>query len=298
MGAFLLTFFNQIEMKRPYVPLQKTTFVTSSAVAGRILWHPYSLGTIHLDKPDHHAAFEKPGAHLFWVVSGRGTFKTQDHQYALEGGDRVWFMDMMKPRTYAPQPGTRLTIRGIRFGGPGLEAWLDQLGGNFQAEFDLGDASSVHQAYREIARMVKRQEPGWEWQIHLTLSKVLGLLLAARNLLASDQVALLPTIRRVIDAIAANPFHDWKVKDLSAVAGVSYSSLRAQFLASQRLSLHDYLLRQRLDQTRLLLADRRLSLKQIAQQMHFSSEFYFSHFFKRREGMSPSQYRNQLKEKR
>lgn len=285
-------------MKRQYVPHQKTTFVTTSVVARRLLWHPYSFGTIHLDKPDHHALFEKPGAHLFWVVSGRGTFKTPDHQYALEGADRVWFMDMMKPRTYAPQPGTRLTIRGIRFGGPGLETWREQLGGNIQSEFDLGNASSVHEAYREIASMVKRQAPGWEWQIHLTLNKVLGLLLAACGVLSPDQVELPPTVARVLNAIAANPFQDWKVKDLATVAGVSYSSLRTVFQASQRESLHAHILRARLDQARLLLADPRLSLKQIAQQLHFSSEFYFSHFFRRREGMSPSQYRSQLKEKR
>ncbi len=267
-------------------------------MAQRLLWHPYSFGTIYLDQPDHHEAFEKPGAHLFWVVSGRGTLKTQGHQYRLEGGNHAWFIDMMKARIYAPQRGTRLTIRGIRFGGPGLEMWHEQLGGNFQAEFVLEDAPSVHHAYGEISRIVKRKGSGWEWQAHLILNRVLGSLLAARSLLSPDHVELPPQVLRVLDAIDSNPLHDWKVKDLSSIAGVSYSGLRTLFQASQGESLHTYILRSRLDQARLLLADQRLSLKQIAQQLHFSSEFYFSHFFKRREGMSPTQYRSQLKEKR
>jgi AraC-like DNA-binding protein len=48
----------------------------------------------------------------------------------------------------------------------------------------------------------------------------------------------------------------------------------------------------------MLLADPGLSIKQVAEQMDFSSEFYFSHFFKRLKGMSPRSYREQQRLKR
>jgi AraC family transcriptional regulator, transcriptional activator of pobA len=50
-----------------------------------------------------------------------------------------------------------------------------------------------------------------------------------------------------------------------------------------------------LDQARLLLADKRLSIKDIAGQLNFSSEFYFSHFFRHHTGMTPTEFRQHLK---
>ena len=41
-----------------------------------------------------------------------------------------------------------------------------------------------------------------------------------------------------------------------------------------------------------------LSIKQVAEQMSFSSEFYFSHFFKKLKGVSPRNYREQEASKR
>ena len=285
-------------MKPANTRLEEKLVVEPSPVARRLLWHPYSLDTACLDKPDHHAGFEKPGAHLFWVVSGQGTLRTQGREYRLLAGNQVWIVDMMQPRTYSPETGQRLIKQGIRFGGPGLEMWHEQLGENFHTGFDLAEVSSVRLAYGEIRSLIKLKATGWEWQVHLILLRVLGSLLVARQLLAPDHVESPPPVLRVLNAIAADPLRDWKVKDLRAISCVSYSSLRRQFQESQHECPHAFILRTRLNQAQLLLADPRLSVRQIAEQLNFSSEFYFSHFFSHRVGISPSEYRSQLKAKR
>lgn len=43
------------------------------------------------------------------------------------------------------------------------------------------------------------------------------------------------------------------------------------------------------------IGSRRLSIKDVATQLNFSSEFYFSQFFRHRSGMSPTQFRQHLK---
>jgi AraC family transcriptional regulator, arabinose operon regulatory protein len=271
--------------------------VNPSPMVRRLLWHPYSLDTTSLDHAERHERFEKPGVHLFWVLSGKGTLETQGCQYPLQPGPRVWFADMMYPRTYSPAPGQRLVKRGLRFGGPGVERWLEQFGGPQEAQFILEDLTSVDYAWREIWQLVKRKTAGWEWQVHLVLTRILGLLLSSRNLLSPGQDEMPAPVARILNALAANPFYDWKVRDLAAVAGVSYSGLRSLFYQSQHQSLHRFIQHSRFDQARLLLSDPRLSVKQIAEQLHFSSEFYFSHFFKKLGGMSPSEFRRQLKTK-
>jgi len=117
----------------------------------------------------------------------------------------------------------------------------------------------------------------------------------SRNLLVSPHAELPAPVVRVLNAISANPLRDWKAKELALVGKVSYSGLRDLFKKSGQGTIHQHIQRVRLDQARLLLADRRLSVKDVAAQLSFSNEFYFSYFFRHQTGMSPTEFRQHLK---
>jgi AraC-like DNA-binding protein len=265
-----------------------------SAKVRQLIWHPYSMDTKRLEHAEHHPPHEKPGAHLFWILSGQGTLETDGHRYELRSGKRIWFVDMSKPRTYAPVPGGQLIKRGVRFGGPGLEHWHKELGGSQQAQFDLHDPSPLHRAFRTLWRICERKRPGWEWHAHLVLNNMLGVLQRARNLFFPTATSLPAAVVRVLNALDSKPFHDWQVMDLAALAGMSYSGLRNLFSQVCGENIHSFLQRRRLDQAEMLLIDPGLSIKQVAEQMNFSSESYFSRFFKNAKGISPREYRRQM----
>ena len=48
-------------------------------------------------------------------------------------------------------------------------------------------------------------------------------------------------------------------------------------------------------QARQLLCDDRLAIKEVSARLSFSSEFYFSRFFRKKTGMSPRQFRQSIK---
>jgi AraC-like DNA-binding protein len=282
-------------MSEPPVSVDHLTFVDPSPVARRLLWHLYSIGTRRLIQPDRHEAFEKPGAHLFWVQSGEGELEHATGHFPLRRGKKVWLVDMSKPRTYIPAAKRHLTIIGFRFGGPGLEFWHEEIRGDENSEFHVDNYGFLRQTQSELLRMARRRPSGWEWQIHLIITQMLGKLLMARNLLGSPHAELPAPVVRVLNAISANPLRDWKAKELAHVGKVSYSGLRALFHSSGQGTIHEHIQRARIDQARLLLADQRLSVKDVAAQLSFSSEFYFSHFFRHRTGMSPTTFRQHLK---
>jgi len=270
-------------------------FIEPSSIARRLLWHVFSIGSRRVTSTDHHEPFEKPGAHLFWVQSGEGELEHETGRFALRRGRKVWLVDMSRPRTYIPSEKRHLTIAGFRFGGPGLEFWHEEIGGDKSSEFTLDDFGFVKQTYSELLRLVRRRPIGWEWQIHVVITNVLGTLLMSRNLLVSPHSELPAPVVRVLNAISANPLRDWKAKELAAVGKVSYSGLRDLFKKSGQGTIHHHIQRVRLDQARLLLADRRLSVKDVATQLSFSNEFYFSYFFRHQTGMSPTEFRQHLK---
>jgi AraC-like DNA-binding protein len=282
-------------MPKPVAGANKLIFVEPSPIARRLLWHLFSIGSRRVVQADHHEPFEKPGAHLFWVQSGEGELEQVSGRAALRSGRKIWLADMSKPRTYVPTAKKHLTITGFRFGGPGLEFWHEVIREDEKSEFILEDFGIVRGTYNELLRLVRRRPAGWEWQVHVVITNILGKLLMSRNLLVSPQAELPAPIVRVLNAISSNPHRDWKAKELAAVGKVSYSLLRAQFHAAKQGTIHENIQRARLDQARLLLADTRLSVKDVAAQLSFSDEFYFSHFFRRQTGMSPTQYRQHLK---
>jgi AraC-like DNA-binding protein len=276
-------------------PLDNLAFVDPSPIARRLLWHLFSIGSRRIVRLDHHESFEKPGAHLFWVQSGAGELAHETGNFPLGRSKKVWLVDMSKPRTYIPEKNRHLTIAGFRFGGPGLEFWHEEIQNHQSAEFELDDFGFVKQTYNELLRLVRRRPTGWEWQVHVVITNVLGKLLMSRNLLISPHSELPAPVVRVLNAIAANPLRDWKAKELATIGKVSYSGLRALFHKAGQGTIHNHIQRARLDQSRLLLADERLSIKDVAAQLSFSSEFYFSHFFRHQTGMSPSEFRKHLK---
>ena len=276
-------------------PTDNLTFVDPSPVARRLLWHIFSIGTRRIAQPDQHDRFEKPGAHLFWVKSGEGELEYKSRRFQLRRGGEVWLVDMNSPRTYIPLPGRHLTIVGIRFGGPGLEFWHEEIRDHENAEFTLDDLRFASRTQNEILRLVRRKPAGWEWQVHLSITHLLGKLLMAREILASPHAELPVPVVRVLNAISTNPSRDWKALELATIAKISYSGLRALFHSSGQGTIHQHIQRARLDQARLLLADKRLSIKDVAANLNFSSEFYFSHFFRHHTGMTPSEFRQHLK---
>ena len=282
-------------MRRTPLAFDDLVFAEPSPIARRLLWHLFSIGSRRITEPDHHLSFEKPGAHLFWVQSGEGELVHETGRFALRPGRSVWLVDMSKPRTYIPSPKRHLTIAGFRFGGPGLEFWHEEIRGNENSEFTLDDFGFAKRTLTELLRLVRRRPAGWEWQVHVVITNMLGKLLMTRNLLVSPNSELPPPVARVLNAISANPLRDWKARELAAIGKVSYSGLRAMFQSSGQGTIHEHIQRARLDQARLLLADGRLSVKDVAGQLSFSSEFYFSHFFRHHTGMSPTEFRRHLR---
>lgn len=264
-----------------------------SAVARRLLWHLYSVGRVWRDEPEIHPAFDKSGVFLFCVAEGQGSLLQSGQRWNLEVGPRCWLVDLRQPRTYEPVSGQRLETIGVRFSGPGIDAWLEALGGVGEFRFASdSDIQFLDKAQQQLRQLVMRRPAGFEWQVHETMTHVLGRLLATRHVFATQPRSVPTAVAKVIDAVLSDPARAWRAAELASIAHVSYSGLRALFKATQHESLHQFLRRTRLDLAKQLLADDRLAVKEIAWRLNFSSEGYFSQWFRRNTGYSPSNFRN------
>jgi len=85
------------------------------------------------------------------------------------------------------------------------------------------------------------------------------------------------------------------VADLASYCNLSEKQLTRLFLQYEGSPPKQYIQRQKVNKMEQLLADHTLSLKEISEQMHFSSEYYFNSYFKKHFGMPPGMYRKMYK---
>ena len=74
---------------------------------------------------------------------------------------------------------------------------------------------------------------------------------------------------------------------------ISKSSLYREFTKSFGIGPHQYVLQKKIDLAKTLLRRTNFSVKDIADKLSFSDEFYFSNLFKKKTGISPTAFRKE-----
>ena len=95
----------------------------------------------------------------------------------------------------------------------------------------------------------------------------------------------------LLDDIEASLGQDLTLDVLSARSGYSKSALIRYFQENTHTTPMQYVAERRINLAKRRLSDTRLTVREIAEACGFKNEFYFSTVFRRRTGMSPSDFR-------
>lgn len=103
---------------------------------------------------------------------------------------------------------------------------------------------------------------------------------------------VLPVLEIVREDIAGEHTRE----SLAAAVHLSPSRFAAIFKDATGMAPIDYLVKQRMQRARSLLADEKFSVEQVAAAVGYQDAFYFSRLFKTHFGISPRQHRRELRE--
>lgn len=106
-----------------------------------------------------------------------------------------------------------------------------------------------------------------------------------------------PTIRRAVRYIRDNLSEDLSLTEVSGYAGISASYFSTLFTQTMGLGFVEYLNRARIEAACAYMHDPKMKVYEIAYQVGFRDEKYFSKVFRKETGMTPSQYRKSIWEK-
>ena len=86
---------------------------------------------------------------------------------------------------------------------------------------------------------------------------------------------------------------DVDLQNMAKAAGMSYTSFRRLFKASTGFSPRHFQLEHRLHRAKAMLSHSTLPIGPLAETLGFESLYYFSQFFKKKTGVSPTSFRKQ-----
>lgn len=106
-----------------------------------------------------------------------------------------------------------------------------------------------------------------------------------------EHTSVIKSVRKYIDDHYSEKL---TMEDIAASVALSPSYLSVLFKKKMNMTIHDYLLRVRIEKSIELMGNRDLSIKEVMQQCGIESQSYYNKVFKKMIGLTPGKYRNRL----
>ena len=249
-----------------------------------------------LGHPDTYAANWKNGRTLdeyqvIYITGGRGLFETRESgRHAIESGD-VFVLFPGVWHRYTPDTKTGWDEQWIGFNGT-LAGHLLRAPFFRQEKpvLRIGVDKALRQCFITLFTDLKRDPTRTPFSGASRIIEILGLIQErSKNIGVSGQAS--DVIREAQNRICLQSAQSIDFALLSRTLGVSYTTFRRRFKQQTGVSPAQFQNAIRLNHARDLLTSTDLPITEIATQIGFESIFYFSEFFKKKSGQSPSDYR-------
>jgi AraC-like DNA-binding protein len=225
---------------------------------------------------------------IIYITDGSGILETRDGKYQIHPGSVLFIFPGMWHR-YRPYGKTGWKEHYIGFHG-------DFTSHIFQETFIpvqkpivyIGFQDRIMKQFYDIIEQVKDEKPGYQQVCSgITLYLISNILSINKNKEFSGR-EIERKIRKACILFRENLHNDINIERVAEKMNLGYSHFRRVFKKYTGLSPAQYHLNLRLQKARELLLTTNLSVKHIAFEMGFQSNYYFTRIFTRKMGVTPT----------
>lgn len=286
---------------------QENTYVTHylPAEADALKWglHVLHCGMIgnppdtpYIQGEEEHSLWWEMGRKLDkfivgYLVKGRGVFESEATGLTrLRAGDAlVLFPDAW--HRYRPLRSTDWHELWVGFDGDYARQVMPEFFSPDTPVLRIGHSEELLGLMRSLLDLAQVAPAGYQ---QIMAGRTVEILAQVRSLAMNYHAAdrdLAGKIQQARCALIEQAESNIDLQTLAHDVGMSYSHFRAVFKSETGTSPHQYQLEVRMNTARSLLANSQASVSDIADRLGFSSVYYFSRLFKKRTGLSPTDYR-------
>lgn len=243
-----------------------------------------------------------PEYQAIYVTSGRGEFESTPTGRVEIGAGTVFLLFPDVWHRYRPSIETGGDEYWVSFAGDTMDRLVER--GFFSPEHAVlttGVEEAILGPFRSLLDRLRGEVTGFPHLIAANTIEILAAILATAGSSSAKLVAKGPRdVATVADRLVADTLRliwdqsqrDLTVADLERQLPVTRRSLERRFREALGHTIHEEILRCRLERARRLLAKTDLSIKEVAAAAGFPNADNMGRAFRRLEGVSPSEYRH------
>jgi AraC-like DNA-binding protein len=231
--------------------------------------------------------------YLIYISNGRGTFESSETlSFEIRTGTCFFLFPGVWHR-YKPDPHYGWEEYWVGFKGHYPENLMGQHFFDKTRPFiHTGLNEDLQRLFHKLLDLVKSSVPGYQQIISGITLELLGIVNSISLNKDSGTNSTAKAIAKAKFRMQESIEHPFEIEQLLDEIPMSYSKFRQAFKETTGFSPNQYYLNIRLNKAKELLTATALSINEIAYHTGFESIFYFSKLFKKKNGISPSDYRN------
>ncbi len=274
-------------------------------------WGIYStsFGTVRVPAGAAYPPARHPGSHhLAW---DQGRVLSEYQILYIHRGEGLFESTLTKPRTvtgqtafilfpgvwhrYRPEPRTGWTESWIEFKG----SYIDDLKQSGAIDprhpvYRTHSGIEIEQIFEAAAALARIKPPGFTVRLGLLAAEILALLRWSSHPRHATVRRMDQVISESQALLAGDLAGKVSLEQVARRLGVGYSYFRRKFKSQTGLSPKQYRIEIRHHRVKNLLLNTTLTVKEISQNLGYSSPFHLSQEFSRIAGLSPQQWRQRL----
>ena len=171
------------------------------------------------------------------------------------------------------------------------QLWKNKIISEQNPIFHTGIKSDIYHPFNHILQHIENREIGYEQVIAGELTRLLASVLAMDRNQPGKRHEIEKKMQEAKLLIEQFQGNSLSIERIADDLCLSCPHFRRLFKEYAGLSPHQYYLQVKVNRAKELLEHERLSVKQISAQLGFDDEYYFSRLFKKKTGVSPSNWR-------
>lgn len=227
-----------------------------------------------------------------FITEGAGMLENRYGTFPLKKGS-IFFTFPGVWHRYKPNLKTGWTETYIGFDGEMARKLISapQFSPN-EPVFNLGIKEEFLDTFLKIFDLVEKEQPGYQQIASGMVIKLLGYIISFEKQRDFSGKPIARIIESIRFEMRQNTGEEIDLNALAEKHNVSYSFFRKMFKKYTGVSPGQYHLQLRITRAKEMLASTDKSIKEISYELGFQSIFYFSNIFKKKEGVTPSHFRN------
>ncbi|MDH6364358.1 YesN/AraC family two-component response regulator [Enterococcus sp. PF1-24] len=272
-----------------------TRFISTPTQKSRdLFYYSQEIGHFKANQPYFTERANLPSYLMKFTLSGKGQLIYEEKRHVITAGD-VFFIDCQNYQHYKTVSAEPWEMDWIHFNGGQAEAFYQEINKNgnpvFHTDSEKIYTNQIHLIMNKLLQLQGLPNAKTEFQTSLLIHELLNELLLQKYQM-DFQDSEIPDYILVVKAILDDEFRK----------GVTLEALTSQFHLNKYQIVKDfskymgippieYQINQKISFAKDLLRYTKMSIKEVALEIGIENFAYFSRLFKKKTGLTPSEYR-------